>query len=345
MGDLTGGQSGVSRDDTLVWVGTENRQHLLGHMSLLGGQGQPVCPMCAGGPDESYLGDPQWTSLAEWADRCREHDGLVVIPHFPYPYCEAAADIVLGKVDAAELRFFNPTLDNFNVCEWYRFFNLGYRVASVGGTDKMTAGMPVGGVRTYAHLGDDEFSFANWAKAVRAGRTFTTTGPLLDLRVDGQAPGDELRMPEGGGTVEVQAHAESVLPFDELQIVVNGEIVARQSAERTHPGARASLREKIRLQGSTWIAARCASQNLIWLTFMPTCVAAHTSPVYVRCGDSDVFSPSAATYMLTLIDGGLTWLDTLSVPASAERQARIRGVFRAARTELEERLSRHAHSH
>ena len=39
VGDLTGDQSGVSRDDTLVWVGTENRQHLLGHISLLGGQG------------------------------------------------------------------------------------------------------------------------------------------------------------------------------------------------------------------------------------------------------------------------------------------------------------------
>ena len=50
VGDLSGGLSGVSRDDTLVWVGTENRQHLLGHMSLLGVQGEPVFPMTTGGP-------------------------------------------------------------------------------------------------------------------------------------------------------------------------------------------------------------------------------------------------------------------------------------------------------
>ena len=56
---------------------------------------------------------------------------------------------------------------------------LGYRVAAVGGTDKMWACMPVGGVRTYAQLGDAEFTFANWAQAVRAGRTFTTSGPLI----------------------------------------------------------------------------------------------------------------------------------------------------------------------
>ncbi len=244
VGDLSGGQSGVSRDDTVVWVGTENRQHLLGHISLLGGRGAPVFPMSAGGPDESFLGDPQWTSLAEWADRCREREGLVVMPHFPVPYCEAAADIVLGKVDAAELRFFNPTLDNVSIREWYRFLNLGYRLASVGGTDKMTAGVPVGASRTYAMLGDEEFTFANWARAVRAGRTFTTTGPLLEMRVEGHAPGDEFILPGGGGTVEIEAHAESVLPFNELQIVVNGEVVARQPAERMPPGARsASARE------------------------------------------------------------------------------------------------------
>ncbi len=78
---------------------------------------------------------------------------------------------------------------------------------------------------------------------------------------------------------------------------------------------------------------------------MPTHVGAHTSPVYVRCGDDEVFNPSAATYMLTLIDGGLTWLDTLSVPASTEHQARVRGVFEAARARLEARLASHVHTH
>ena len=79
----------------------------------------------------------------------------MVIPHFPNPFCEVAADVVLGKVDAAEIRYFTPALDGYNVREWYRFLNLGYRVAAVGGTDKMWAGMPVGGVRTYAQLGED----------------------------------------------------------------------------------------------------------------------------------------------------------------------------------------------
>ena len=92
---------------------------------------------------------------------------------------DTATDAWGVKVDAVEIRQFTPALDSFNVREWYRFLNCGYRVTAVGGTDKMSAGMPVGGVRTYAHLGDEEFAFANWAKAVRAGHTFTTSGPLI----------------------------------------------------------------------------------------------------------------------------------------------------------------------
>jgi hypothetical protein len=296
--------------------------------------------MCAGGPTESYLGDPTWMSLAEWSDLCRESEGLVVIPHFPTPYCEVAADIVLGKVDAAEIRYFTPALDSFNVREWYRFLNCGYRVAAVGGTDKMSAGMPVGGVRTYADLGDREFTFDSWAAAVRAGRTFTTSGPLIELSVEGHPPGSEIKIPKSGGTVEVATRARSVQPFHELQIVVNGEVVARESV--AEGGLQARLHTKLQLAGSSWIAARCISQFSVWHCW-PIHIAAHTSPVYVQCGDDELFSPSDATYMLTLIEGGLTWLDTLSIPADGERDARIRGVYEAARQSLNRRLAQHDH--
>ncbi len=341
VADLTGDLSGVSRDDTLIWVGTENRQHMLGHMSLLGVKGQPVYPMCAGGPDESMLGDATWSSLAEWSDRCRAREGLVVIPHFPAPFCEVAADIVLGKVDAAEIRYFDPGMDGFNVREWYRFLNLGYRVAAVGGTDKMWAGMPVGGVRTYAQLGDEEFTFANWARAVRAGRTFTTSGPLIGLDVEGRSPGDEIRL-HAAGTLHAEAWVQSLQPFDELQVIVNGQIAARQPAAPA--GGETRLSAALALPGSAWVAARCVSHHKVWHGW-PINIGAHTSPVYVRVGDDELFSPSEATYMLTLIDGGLTWLDTLSIPAGPEHQARIRAVFETAQASLRGRLAGHGHSH
>ncbi|MGH2354562.1 MAG: CehA/McbA family metallohydrolase, partial [Chloroflexota bacterium] len=340
VGDISGGLSGVSRDETLIWVGTENRQHLLGHMSLLGIKGEPVFPMTTSGPSESYLGDPTWTTMAEWADEARRKDGVVVIPHFPNPYCEVAADIVNGKIDAVEINMGDFAMQ---IGEWYRYLNCGFRVAAVGGTDKMSASMPVGAIRTYALLGDSTpFSFEAWGAAVRAGRTFTTTGPLVDISVEGHRPGDEMQLPSGGGTLHVEAHAESVVPFHALEVVVNGEVVA---SERKGEGAYAcTLSAPIQVPGSAWIAARCTSQMNRWIG-SPRAVAAHTSPVYVVAGGEELFSPSDATYMLTLLEGGLTWLDTLSIPADPERHARNRRVFEAARDHLHQRLHTHGQAH
>lgn len=341
VADITGDVSGVSTDDTVVYVGTENRQHLLGHISLLGVQGEPIYPMTTAGPGESYIGDPVLSSMSEWADRARERDGLVVIPHFPNPYTEAVAEIVLGKVDAVELKYFTPAIDGFGLHEWYRFLNNGYRVAAVGGTDKMSAGIPVGGVRTYALL-QDEFSFGTWADAVRAGRTFTTSGPLIDVRVEGKQPGDELKLPAGGGTLTVEAWVESVLPFHELQLVCNGAVVAAQAVPDGGKSCRIS--QEVKLDGSGWIAARCVS-SLEVQHYWVVNVAAHTSPVYIVADNQELFNPSDATYMMTILDGGLTWLDTLATRADAERHAGVRQVFEHAKAHLQGRLHSHGNEH
>jgi hypothetical protein len=210
---------------------------------------------------------------------------------------------------------------------------LGYHLAAVGGTDKMSAGIPVGGVRTYAQIEDRDFTFENWGKAVRAGRTFTTSGPLLELKVEGQPLGAEIRLPKGGGTLDVEACALSTQPFHELQIVVNGAIVARETAGA---GSLSTiLHTQLRFKKSSWIAARCLSRFKVWF-YEPVFMAAHTSPIYIQVEENELLNPSDAMYMQTLLEGGLAWLDTLSIPADPMRQARIRNVFEAAQQRLNE---------
>jgi hypothetical protein len=336
VADISGEASGCSRGDTIVWVGTENRHHLLGHISMLGTHGDPVFPMCTGGPGEAYIGDPDVTTLTDWARTCREREGVVIRPHFPSPICEEPCYFLLEQLDGAELRqYAHPaagTLDQFCFQEWYRYLNCGCRVAAVAGTDKMSAGMPVGGARTYAKLDpNDEFTFENWGKAVRAGRTVSTSGPIMDLVVEGHGLGEEIRMPRGGATVEVHATAECIWPMHLLEIVVNGRVVAATSSKA---GAkRLSLKREVRLNGSCWIAARCGSALQVHHCW-PIQLGAHTSPVYIVAGDEPLFSPSDASYMLTLIDGGLTWLETLSVRYDERRHRQLKAVFRKARAEL-----------
>src|SRR5262249_49501059 len=118
----------------IVWAGQENRQHFLGHLSLLGLK-EAVDPWCTDGPMEAELGGNLETTLSRWADACRAQGGTVVIPHMPSPNAEAAALIATGRVDAVEWMTHNA----FAHLEYYRYLNCGYKVPLVGGTDKMSS--------------------------------------------------------------------------------------------------------------------------------------------------------------------------------------------------------------
>jgi hypothetical protein len=343
VGDLSQGPI-TSRDgETMVWVGTENRQHILGHLGLLGVHGEPVYPLSAAGPQESYLGDALWNSLAEWADTCRERGGLVITAHFPYPAAEVGADIVLGKTDALELY---PDLgegfNNLRFLYWYRVLNCGYRLPVVAGTDKMAAYMPVGANRTYAYLGQEEFTFDNWAKAVRSGNTFMTSGPLLFFHADGHVPGEEITLGAVGGTVEVQAEARCFVPIHRLEIVQNGRVVA--SREEREGVRELTLSEKVHVKGPGWLAARCGSR-LGPTTSWNFKVMAHTSPVYLGVPGQELFSESAAAYLMTLIKGSQTWVETLATRPNGERFDRVRLMLNEAKERLHQRMHKHGIQH
>ncbi len=325
VGDLTGEVSGSSSEETIVWVGSENRQHFMGHISLIGATGSPIFPMSTSGPTEGYIGDPTVRAMSEWADEAHEKGGLAIVPHFPFPHSEVIAEVVLGKVDGLEIRDFHvPSMDTFAVHEWYRLMSCGYRVPAVGGTDKMSAGMPVGGVRTYAYIGDRELSHESWSDAVRAGRTYTTSGPLMDFTVEGLRPGDELNLPASGGSVHVTATATCAMPINKLEIVFNGKVIAQ--AISNEGSKLLAIDESLDLPGSGWIAARAVSTHVAWHVW-PVNFAAHTSAVYVKAGQTDAFDAGLGQYLITTMEGGVEWLDNLATRADAERHSAIRKVF------------------
>jgi hypothetical protein len=132
---------------------------------------------------------------------------------------------------------------------WYRLLNAGLRVPPVGGSGKDRNSIPLGGMRTYAFLGEGPFTYANWIEAVRAGRTFITNGPLLEF--------------EAREDRRFRATASSVGPVEKVEIVANGEVIAEGSTEVEidHP-----------LPAGGWVAARCRG---------PGTVFAHSAPVFV----------------------------------------------------------------
>jgi hypothetical protein len=276
--------------------------------------------------------------LADWADRCHAAGGLVVGAHFPLPYAEIAADIVAGKIDALEAQALSPDLDDPTIVEWYRFLNLGERLPIVAGTDKMSAEVPVGAVRTYAHLLDDASpSFEGWADAVRAGRTFISSGPILDLAVEGREPGGVVTMGAPGRlAVEARVRATQAMVRD-LEVVVNGHVVAAVAADG--PGARELvLRESVPIEAGSWIAARSRSRHEIRSAFA-TAMAAHTSPVYVEVAGRPLLAKAADVEAVEqVILGARTWIADLAAVAEPAERERMVAFLDASLATLRSRL-------
>jgi hypothetical protein len=273
----------------------------------LWGLKEPVSPRGSGGVDEGPLGGALDVTLSAWADAAHAQGGTVIIPHLPNPNCEPAVLIATGRADAVEML---QMMDYFHL-EYYRYLNAGYRLPLVGGTDKMDCAVPVGLYRTYARIAEDQpFSYETWTQAVRAGRTFLSGGPMISFTVEGAQIGDMVRLPPGGGTVEVQASAESVLPIHMLQIVRQGQVVA--STEGETGSRRLRLKTHLKLDRHTWLAARCGGPNYTAVSHHDVWqrgVFAHTSPIYVAVGGEwALFDTDAAHYMLTLVEGGLAHL-------------------------------------
>ena len=303
--DFTGEPS-VSRDgSSIVYVSQENRQHFMGHM-ILWGLKKPVMPWCSDGLGEAEIGGTMETALSYWADEAHAQGGYVINPHFPFPNGEPAALVATGRLDGIEMIRQGPQ----DHLEYYRYLNCGYRLPLVGGTDKMSSDVPVGLYRTYANLGQDqEFNYDNWCKSVVSGKTFLSGGPIIHLTVDGHEVGDTISI-SGPGTLEVEAWAESVMPIERLEIVQAGRVVASTQVKRGT--RRLEIKEKLKIDGHSWIAARCGGQDYFGSQHLDVWnrgIFAHTSSVYVACsGDWWMYDKSTAQYMLTLIEGDLAYI-------------------------------------
>jgi hypothetical protein len=347
VGDFDGRTTWGSREaggdgEHLVRVGTENRQHVLGHISLLGYRGKIIAPMTTGGPDESALGDPIEILLTEWARQCKAQGGLVVLPHFPNPRAEHAATIVGGEVDAIEMTSWGDLysgIDPYSLADWYRYLNCGYLLPAVGGTDKMSADTAVGTVRTYARLAPDvPFTYGTWMEAIQRRETFVTYGPLLEFAVDGQPMGSQIQMSAAGGTVDVHWQVASVtVPLSRVELIVNGEI--RESVGV--PPDKASGQWTVRVDRSAWLALLVRGHY----PDRPEIVAAHSSPVMITLEGSPLLAAADAVTILEQIEGALAYLDTVGTRADERAYKRMRLVLESAHRTLHNRMHQQGYYH
>ena len=284
-------------DGPIIHFGQEVRDHILGHVGLVGIK-QWYYPWFYGPSYPVYGNEDRPNSKV--LEHTRRQNGLSIYVHpitsgMPFDEDNLQAtpvnlipDAVLGHMDALEI-----------ACIWitelgasdllYRLLNVGAQVVPTGGSDTFPnyyRHMIFGTDRTYAHV-DGEFTFDSYMNAVKAGRSFTTNGPLLDFSVDNLEPGEIL--PTGGGAVEWTLDVYSPIAVDHVEILVNGRVVASNEGLR-EPGQQ-SYSGSVRVPEAGWIAARVHGGDPGW-PMMETEPFAHTAPIWIaQKGSRD---PSAA---------------------------------------------------
>ncbi|HEV3256035.1 MAG TPA: CehA/McbA family metallohydrolase [Gemmataceae bacterium] len=338
---FSGQQPCLERPGHMVVVNTHNVHRTLGSVALLHCH-RVVHPLVVDW-DEG-LGD--W-ALADWCDQCRRKGGLTVCTSLfdsdfggQQCYGEILAALILAKMDAIELDAFSQVDEKQLEDHWYTFLNAGCRTPLTGAGGKASNATLLGAERTYARLRPGEpLTYGAWIEAVRAGRTFITNGPLLSFTVNGHDPGAIIDLPSLDQPVHIAAEARSWLPFDQLEVVLNGNVLLQAKADGSPTAARSQA--EVRLPEAGWLAARCSgSHTLVTRTGWVEHVGAHTSPVYVEVGGRPAPADKAAvTKLVDQLTQMLGWVERQGPPGNGRRHDHIAGIFRSARDVLQRRVA------
>jgi hypothetical protein len=329
---FSGQTPAVEKPGHLVAVNTHNVHPVLGSLGLLNCH-RIVFPLSFGGPE----GWDNWT-LADWCDQCHRKGGLVVWTQGwheseDFAYGEPLADLILGKIDALEIDFFEDS--PFDVLsDWYRLLACGLRAPVGGASGKDCNGIALGSMRTYARLNEgQDLNYKNWTEAVRSGRTLISNGPLLSFTVNEQNPGMQIDLASPAAPVQVRAEARSVIPFDSLEIVANGAVVASRLA--SGPPSSAVLETEVEVPQSGWVAARCRGSQQIMHRSANQRIFAHTSPVYVNVAGRPMQpEPEQLRVLIGHLDQMLAWVQNTARCETDQQRLRLAGIFQNARDNL-----------
>ena len=252
------GPDGEARSGSrFIRSGEEYRDSAQGHINLLGIE-NIIEPISTGGVGRSTrFNYPPLVDVFREAHRLGgvggpAHGGALA------KSSTALLDSILGEVDFFEIA--NSHLVKTDV--WYLLLNGGFIIPPVAGTDLPNFGFrddwqPLfGEVRTYVRVGDQN-GFPAWVAALRRGEVFVTSGPLINFRVNGQPVGSVVKLPAGGGEVDVTAELSSPRELKSLEVFSMGKPIDAEAVESSRQDVTTlTIRKRISVTQSCWIAAR-----------------------------------------------------------------------------------------
>ena len=157
------------------------------------------------------------------------------------------------------------------------------------------------------------FSFAEWLKNLKAGRSFVTTGPLMLCQVNGQPAGHvftstQADKPNAGSPFRIDGAIHCLAPIERVEIIVNGRVAERITdftvQEQQHGSGKSYLYKfacEQAVNHSGWICIRAFEKHPDHRVRF-----AHSAPWYIEFPDSTVApSKQEIDYLLARCRGEL----------------------------------------
>lgn len=238
---------------------------------------------------------------------------------------ELPVTAALGLVDVVDVYPWGPVALDV----WYQLLNCGLRIAPGAGTDTFANWRSInqvpGSSRVYVRA-SGPLTYAGWIAGLREGRSFVTNGPLLELDVNGKAPGDVIRS-DAPVNVSVTARAESRVPLRRIELILNGRVVASHEATGS---TKMSLRSTREVDRSGWMALRVHGDADAFA--LGAAAQAHTAPVYLEVGGQPARpDPKAAALFVEWIDRLWDLVETRNNFEKPEHKQRVREIVMRAR--------------
>jgi hypothetical protein len=169
---------------------------------------------------------------------------------------------------------------DFGFQTYYALLNCGFRLRVSAGTASGVHPVQLGFSRVYVHL-PDGFSYARWIEGLDRGRSFVTTGPMLQVTFNEQDPGHRFTSPAGDERfcLKIAGLASSARPLDRIEIIVNGQVeqtMTPQNSPTKAGGYETHIDATVSRDATHWVALRCFET-----TKGDRVRFAHTNPIFV----------------------------------------------------------------
>ena len=172
-----------------------------------------------------------------------------------------------------------------------------------------------------------------WLDGLKGGRSFVTNGPMPTLEVDGKAPGETCEL-AAAGKVRVTATVESYVPFDHIEVIVNGEVAAHDEIAAGDAAGARVRRLDVELPIGAAAGSPCAVRGPDHPLVFDGPAWAHTSPVYVEVAGQRIASRRDAEYFVGWIEQMLRVVAARDRYARTEDRRQVEALFRRAQEEF-----------